>query len=330
MASYNVLLLGLGFWGSNWIRAITGSDNCRLTGIAGADEDIKRLSAELDLSSCEIYTDFHTAIEKADADIAVIALPTALHVEAAKSALARGLNVICEKPLAPSMEQARDLLKAKRQYPDQKLLVSQNYRWRPHIQTMRTAVQDGLIGQIGSLHVEFRRPEDLIGYRTDLEMPLLQDVCIHHFDLIRYLTGKECREIYAHSYHPHWSQFTGESSTDAILLMDNDFTASYSGTWAARGKETSWEGNITITGDKGCLTNDPENRIWYFQPGDSQGKLLENVQMKHTEISYALHTLADCIENAKEPETSVEDNCQSLALVFAAEESARTGNPVKV
>jgi len=328
MNRYRVLLLGLGFWGTRWMRVISEIDQCDLVGISGAEQDVARLRGDYDLSGVGVFADFREAIGQVDADIAVIAIPTLFHVEAARRALDRGMHVLSEKPLASNVEEARMILDYKRRYPSLCYMIDQNYRWRQHNQTMKKTVESGLIGEVGSVHIEFRQMEDLLGYREFLNMPLLQDVSIHHFDLIRFFTGVDCRSIYAHSYRPAWSKFDGRPGTEAVLRMDDGIVVNYNATWAARGRQTSWDGDITITGDKGCITLDAADNVRLFANSDTTGRLLDKVDMPATELGYALSMMVGCIENGSIPETTIEDNIRSYAMVCAAEESVALDQPV--
>ncbi len=331
MAEHQILLLGLGFWGSKWLEAVSKRDDCELAGMAAASEQsIDRVAQQFSLPAERGYVGYQEAIDRTDAEIVIIAIPTEYHTDAAKLALARGMHVLSEKPLAANMEQADEILELKQTYPDQKYLVDQNYRWRSHNQTLKRAIAEGMIGQPGTVHIEFRQPEDLLGYREFLEMPLLQDVSIHHFDLVRFLCGCNCQEVFAHSYRPRWSKFPGKPATEAVMRMESGITVNYNGTWAARGRPTSWDGEITVTGDKGCLKLDSQGLVRYFAPGDVGGEIVEPVQMQLTELDYALDMMIRCIEQDDQPETSIEDNYHSLAMVCAAEQSARSNLPVRL
>jgi len=330
MAKHDVLLLGLGFWGTRWVQALHNSSHCRLAGVAGSEADVARLAREYDFSGIKTFTDYRDAVEHTKAEVAVIALPNSLHVDAAKCTLQHGMNVLSEKPLATSIQDAREIVAYTRKYPSLKYMVSQNYRWRPHNQTLRKAVVEGVVGRVGTIHCEFRRPEDLIGYREFLDRPLLQDVSIHHFDLMRFFTAANCARMYAHSFHPAWSKFPGESAVDAVVVMERDITINYNATWAARGKPSSWDGDITVTGERGSLVLNSANQVRFFAGDDTQGMLLNNVEMERTELDYGLDLFIQCLEEDKVPETTLEDNFHSFAMVCAAEESARSAAPVQL
>lgn len=324
MAQHKALMLGLGFWGQRWMQALTASDKCDVAGISGDKDGIEMTSAKFGISKHNGYESYGDAIEKTNADIAIIALPTRFHADAARLALSKGMNVISEKPLSIDIDIATEIVEVKKKYPVLKAMVSQNYRWRPHNQTMKNAILEGMIGDIGSIHVEFRQPECLIGYREFLEQPLLQDMSIHHFDLIRFFTSKSCEEILASSYRPSWSIYEGMPSTEAIIHMQDNVVVNYNSTWAARGRITSWDGDITVTGDKGCLRLDVGNTVRFFGPNDEEGRVIENMDMKLTELDYCLDMFVRSIEDDTKPECDLEDNLQSFAMVCAAEESVRT------
>lgn len=322
---HRVLLLGLGFWGKFWVDLINKTERADLVGVAGAKDELDEVHTKYGIERQMLFTDFKQAIANTEAEIAVVVLPARLHFEADKLALEKGMNVITEKPLAMDFEEAKKLLEIKQKYPSQKFMASQNYRWRPHNQAIKNAIQSGMIGEVETVNYEFRQQEDLQGYRAGLEQPLLQDVCIHHFDLIRFFTGADLKSIYCRSYHPSWSMFKGRPNTDAIMTLDHNIKVTYTGSWAARGNETSWDGNITITGSKGTLTLDADNNVHFYEfkkdasvvlaAGAEKGVLLEKPKMDLQEIAYGFQMMMDCIEQNTIPETTIEDNIKSFEIV---------------
>jgi len=328
MAEHKALLLGLGFWGEFWLAAIQRSDRLRLAGVSRRHPFTKDELSKYGISEDTVFADYSEAITRTDASIAVIALPTEMHAEAVSVAIENGMHVICDKPVVSNMSEADMIRELCEKHPDQKLMVSQNYRWRPHNQTLKKAIKEGMIGQIGSVLVEFRRPEDLIGYREFLEMPLLEDVSIHHFDLIRFFTERKCEEIYATCHRPYWSKFPGKSSTEAIMSMEGGIVVNYNATWAARGKESSWDGNFAISGEKGCLTLDVNDAVHFFESGKAEGILIENVKMELTEIDYAVDNFVSSIEEGGRSDSDFQENYHSFSMLCAAKESVRLNKPV--
>ena len=337
---HRVLLLGLGFWGKRWFRLITESERAELTGVAGSKDEIDEVCSKHGIDPRKTFTDFREAIAKTDADFAVAVIPAALHYEADRLAMDKGMSVISEKPLAMNLNEAVKLFELKKRLPaKQKFMVSQNYRWRPHNRTIKKAINDGLIGNIESILLEFRQQEDLQGYRKDLAKPLLEYMAIHHFDLIRFFADADCDEIYCHTWRPSWSEYPGEPNMEAIIKMKNGVRVTYNGSWAARGKESSWDGNITITGDKGCLMLDADDNVHFYSfervssvvldTSKQSSVILPKAEMDYTEMEYGFRMFMDCLEKDIVPEATLEDNIKSFAMVAASQESSDTGKTVK-
>lgn len=336
---HKVLLLGLGFWANHWLQVIQEMDKVDLVGIAASMPSIDKACLRFGLSKDIAYTDYKVAIENVDADIMIIVLPAELHADAAERGMNKGMHIIMEKPIAANMAEAEQLLEHKKKYPHIKFMTSQNYRWRQHNQTIKKAIGDGMIGKISSISVEFRKQEDLQGYRKFLDMPLLRDCAIHHFDLIRFFTGENCDEIYCQTYRPYWSKFDGKPNTNAILTLTNGIKVIYNGTWAARGKETSWDGNFVINGDKGCLTLDELNTVRFypfieedvnFDAKLDKGIILNQKHMDTQEMKYGLDQFITSIEKDIDPETTLEDNIKSFAIVCKAIESVKLNKSIKI
>jgi predicted dehydrogenase len=337
-----ILLLGLGFWGRKWYETISRSASCTVVGVAGGPRSLEALGIGSP-DGPRPYADYREAIDTAEADAVVIVLPTGLHVDAGMRALARGLHVLSEKPLASDLAGAIQLRDEARRHPSQLYMVNQNYRWRPHNQTLHHAVASGLIGTPGSVHLEFRQPEFLIGDRPSLEMPLIQDMSIHHFDLLRFILGADALEMCARAFRPPWSLYRGLPSTEAVIEMTGGVVVGYSGTWAARGRYTLWDGDITVTGSNGCIRLDATADVCLYPDAgldsgalsgserhDEMGRVLEPATSDPDELGQTLGAFVAGIGGAAIPGMSLEDNFHSFAMVAAAEESARTGRPVTI
>jgi len=338
MEKYKVLLLGAGFWGSRWIKLINQCERTELAGVACGPNSVDRICEQFGLPRDMVYPDFKKAIAETDAQIMVNVLPAVHHYEADRLAMERGMHIITEKPLVSDIEQADALVELHKEHPECLFIASQNYRWRPHNMAIKKALADGMIGELESISLNFRQQEDLQGYRGGLARPLVDDMSIHHFDLLRYFSGSDCESIFAETWHPSWSLYPGEPDLNAIIKMKNGVRVSYTGTWAARGKQTSWDGDILLTGSKGCLFLNVDDQVRFYPHAkdeavvlntqNQEGILLEKPAMEYEEAEYALNAFLDAIESGASFETVLEDNYNSFAMVCACRESASTGKTV--
>ncbi len=325
MKTYRVLLLGIGFIGKQWIRTIQSEERCELVAVSG-DLPAGATLSSLGLSeSVGYYADYREAIEKTDADFVIIAIPTRFHTDAAKLALEKGMHILSEKPLGVDEEDADFAIKLNADYPDRRYGIDQNYRWRPHNRTVKRLLDEGIVGDLKEIHILFRQPDDLNGYRAFLEQPLLQDVCIHHFDLLRFFSGKECTRVLARSYHTPWSVFEGRASTDVMMEMEDGLYVTYSGTWAAHGMITTWDGNFMFCGEKGVLTME-NDRIVFYADGKAEGEEIPSDPLALTELKGCLSNFVDSLEKGTALDTPVDDNVHSFRIVCAAERSVASGN----
>jgi predicted dehydrogenase len=334
----SIAVLGTGFWGSEWLRTLPLIDDAVIAATAG--HGAPEIPPEVRLApGYRHFDDYKEAIAESTADAVVIALPTPLHADAILRCIEAGRHVLCEKPLAQSREEVAALLAAASERPDLVVMVQQNYRRRPWAQLVRSKIADGTIGTIAHIAVRFRQPEMLVGIRAALDNPLLQDMGIHHMDLLRFLAGGNAVEIYAREHRPVWSEFQGRPNLDAVITMEDGAQVSYSGSWAGRGRFTEWDGDWLIEGDRGLLEvtdlevtfyPNPENDPTTTDTPVAEAVPIDVPELPLGDLQNSFDNFRRAIESGEEPDTSVRDNAHSIAMVFAAGEAIRQGRPVRV
>jgi predicted dehydrogenase len=335
-AKLRCAVAGLGL-GRVWTKLVHESPECELVGLIDVDEArLAQVGAEYGLSGDSLFTDYDKALASLAADVVIVVTPPAAHKDNVLAALGAGFHVLSEKPLAANIEEARAMAAAIRG-ADRKFMVSQNYRWTESVATVRQAIRDGAIGEIGYISLGFHKGFRFGGWREQLPDVLLEDMSIHHFDLLRHLTGRNCRRIYAKSFRPHWSWFDGKPGASVLLELDGGIEVSYFGSWTSRGRETSWAGEWRIVGEKGAIHWDSPNASLVLghpeenpqQPPLDTLALLPKT-LEHSGFAYSLHEFVRAIEEDREPVTGIDDNLQSFAMAMAAIESARSGRAIDV
>ena len=206
---------------------------------------------------------------------------------------------------------------------------TRTYRWRPHIQTLRKAIREEHVGRIGHILYECRqqiRRKTVDAWREKMPEPYLLDFAIHHFDLIRFLTGDEPTRLMGMSFRPSWSWFESNSAAAAILTLRSGAVADYGGTMVSQGLETPQEGLITVIGEKGTLHLDGESRVTLH--GQGEVRTLPQEPIAGGELGYAMTEFLEAVRGKRQPETHVAEHIRSLALPLAVMESARRGAAV--
>jgi len=332
MTRFRFVLLGAGFFSRKWMETVKASEECEVVGIAsrtrGLSEELQR---EFGVTGATLYAGWEEAVDHARADAAIITLPQTLHPEATLRALRAGLHVLCEKPLAVDLVEARAVCEETRKHADQVVMVNQNFRWRPHVQSLRRGIREGLVGRIGHIMFECRqqiRRKTVGGWREKMPEPYLLDFAIHHFDLLRYVTEDEVARVVGLSFRPSWSWFESNSAATAILTMRGGAVVGYGGSMVSLGLETPQEGLITVIGEKGTLHLDGKSQVALHGQGDS--RTLSQQPIPGGELGYALAEFLAAVREKRQPETHVAEHIRSLALSLAVVQSSKQGGSVEI
>jgi predicted dehydrogenase len=254
--------------------------------------------------------------------------------------LAAGCHVLSEKPMAETLDQARDLV-TRAQKAGRIHAVVQNRRYVAGVRRIARALKSGAIGDIASVHADFFLAPHFGGFREEMDHVLLLDMAIHTFDALRCMTGLGALGAYCREWNPPSSWYRQGSSAAAIFELETGATFVYRGSWCAPGLPTSWEAEWRFLGAKGSLTWDGADaiRIEAIAPGRRSG-LFEPVQpiepptlAEDDRVGGHFGVLSDfvaAVRTGLEPETAGRDNIRSLAMVFGAIESAETGGWVAI
>ncbi len=333
MDQLRVLVLGAGFFGKNWLRELSVCPDCEVAGLVAKHPDLlAAVGDEFKIPASRRFATIAEGLEGSKAQAVVVALPEMVHREAIVAALERGLHVLTEKPLAMTMAEAAEIVRAARRAAGSVLMVDQNYRWRPQTQTLRNAVREGRVGQVASITYEFRQPitrTTTDAWREQMAHPYLHDMAVHHFDLMRACTGLDCLQVTAMGVRPPWSWYQGVPGVDAVLTFEDSVSVAYSGSMVARGLATPQEGIITVMGERGALRLEADSQVrCYGEKGEAE--LVPAAPLAFADQAYALREFLGAIRDGRKPETDVEDNVLTLAMVEAAITSEETGLAVAV
>jgi len=164
-------------------------------------------------------------------------------------------------------------------------------------------------------------------------------MAIHTFDAARFLTGADPVRVYCHEWNPRGSWYAHGASVAAIFEMSNGIVFNYRGSWCAEGLKTEWNADWRIVGTEGTLKwwgGDEIKAQTVVERGDFLSKFADrNVPAYNNPAKTGGHgsiirEFLNSVQNHTVPETVCTDNIKSLAMVFAAVESAQTGQPVHI
>lgn len=336
-----LIQVGMGGWGRDWAKNILRpGGEVTLTACVDADEaSLESARRQLDLPEHSYFASLAQALIATDADAVLITANLAGHVPLAIEALQADKDVLLEKPFAPSLAEARKVVEIAAER-DRVLMISQNYRFFPAVQTVRDLVGSDSLGKVGSVSVDFRRYANTAareGHRHyTLHQPLLADMAIHHFDLMRAILGQEPVEIACRAWNPPWSNFEEPASAFATIAFAGGAIVSYRGSWVSPGRQTAWAGEWSLECEGGEIAWTSRDNLGArvdrvtVKPLGQRARRLELPAYPHLDRAGSLRTFVRAVATGEQPECSGQDNLGSIALVHASIEAASTGAPVRI
>lgn len=340
---YIAVLAGCGAMAKGWLKALAETPELRgrveIAGLVDVNfAAAEALRAEFGLDGADIGTDLDQMLERTRAELLFdVALPSSRR-DIVMAGLRQGCHVLTEKPMAASLDQAREIVAAARSAGKIHAVV-QNRRFVEGVRRIRRTIESGLLGELTALHVDFFVGAHFGGFREEMQNVLLVDMAIHTLDAARFMSGKDPLAVYCHETNPRGSWYRHGAAANAIFEFSDDVVFTYRGSWSAEGARTSWESTWRIVGTKGTLLWDGREEFeaevvsgdtGFFRPLEPVAvPAPPDLAQTHGHASVIAEFL-DAIASGRSPETAGEDNIKSLAMVFAAIESARTRQRIAI
>ncbi len=337
------IVVGCGGMGRAWMKNLQENPRAELVAVVDMRLEAAQAAAkDFGLPPDRAFTDLKSAIAAIRPDfVCDITIPEG-HCPTTVTALGLGVPVIGEKPLAASMAEGRKMVKAAEKAGVMSM-ISQSRRYDGNHVAMRGALGKGAIGDITSLNCDFyigaHFSQGRVDFRDLMESPLILDMSIHHFDLCRFFLDSDPVAVYCREFNPKGSWYKGDVAASAIFELANGAVFTYRGSWCAEGRHTSWHGDWRIIGDRGTITyeNDQEAKGERVKKGAKPGFFLDKEPLALPKatingegIAGSLNEFLDHLLKGKAVQCETKDNIKSLAMVFAAMKSSRSGKREKI
>lgn len=331
------VLCGCGAMAKGWLKAIAENPEIRsavdVVGLVDVNPAAaKALAAEFGLADAIIGSDLADVLAKTSADIVFDVVIPSARGDVVGTALAHGCHVLSEKPMAVSIEAGRTLI-AQAEAAGKVHAIVQNRRFISGIRRIRRLVESGALGELTAIHCDFFIGAHFGGFREEMDNVLLLDMAIHTFDAARFVADKVPVAVYCHESNPRGSWYAHGAAANVIFEFSDDVTFTYRGSWCAEGANTSWESQWRIIGTKGTLLWDGADDFktgvvagteGFFRPIEAIDVPQPADEAQTRGHASVIADFLNAIQSGAKPETVSNDNINSLAMVFAAIESART------
>ncbi len=296
-------------------------------------------SVRCDNENIRRYSDYREMYDTEKPELVSIALPSSLHAEAAIEAIKRGINVIIEKPMAMSIEDADEIIRLSKVHNVKVSACHQN-RFNIAVQEMRAALEKGRFGTLshGAITVRWGRDKsyyDQADWRGKFATDggALMNQCIHGIDLLIWMCGGELTRVFGatrNQYHPY---IEAEDIGTAVFQFANGVVATVEGTVNIPGD--SLEQHLTLIGNGGVVKLGGKSAnaidVWRFtdDPNDTKDGYHEKTANVYGNGHTSLFSdVASAIKEDRAPYVDAEAGKTALQAVLAVYKSAYEGKAI--
>jgi len=337
-------LLGCGSSAPFHLRAWAQIEGVSIVALANRTvAKAEALAEEFSIAPGHVYGDYHKLLDNEELDFVDIATAPHIHRQQVVAAAEHGVHVLCQKPFATSMEEARAMIAACRER-SVRCVVNENWRWRSWYRELKQMLDQGTVGKPRYARFCHRsdgllpRPDGSLPallrvqpYTADMPHLILYEWGIHLIDVMRFLFG-EVESVYACTGRQ--SPFVkGEDSALVTLRFHAGMIGIVDISWATpiSDDERLVRGNLdpfVVEGDRGTIEMDPFHEDLFIittadgvqrRPARPLSTPAEAYQASYVS---AQNHFARCLLSGEPAENEATDNMGTLGAVFAAYESA--------
>ena len=339
-------LIGCGRIAANHVKAALNND---MEFVAACDIDLGKIDAlfrktDYDGGATKRYADYLQMIEEnPDIELASIATESGEHARIALDCIEAGINVVIEKPIAMSIEDADEIVRRAEEKGVVASACHQN-RFNVAVRHARDAVEGGRFGRMshGSVHVRWNRNRgyyDQAPWRGTWAQDggCLMNQCIHGIDLLRWLMGGDIVSVYAQTRQRFHDYLEAEDVGVAVLTFSDGSVATIEGTVNVHPENL--EETLYLFGESGTVkiggTSTNTIDVWDFADETESDRAIKGLEEQTSNVYGNGHTalftdVAEAIGQHRAPRVDAKAGRDALEVVLAMYKSQKTGLPVKL
>lgn len=343
----NYALIGCGRIAVNHVKAVANND---LNFVAMCDIASSKFDIMLEKANCgpfsdtDRYSDYKKMLkEHPEIELVAIATESGKHAQIALDCIDAGKNVIIEKPIAMSIEDAEEIISRANKIGVKASACHQN-RFNVAVQKTRAAIESGRFGKLshGSINVRWNRNEDYYkqapwrGTWAE-DGGCLMNQCIHGIDLLRWMMGDDVVEVYGSTRQRFHDYLEAEDVGVAVVKFANGAVGTIEGTTNVYPKNL--EETLYIFGENGTVkiggTSTNNLDIWDFADETEEDQDNKGLKEETSNVYGNGHTalyadMISAIQEDREPYVNAVAGRNALEIVLAIYKSQKTGMPVKL
>ncbi|MCX7878556.1 MAG: Gfo/Idh/MocA family oxidoreductase [Ignavibacteria bacterium] len=312
------------------IPFLSRSDKTEIVAVCDIDKSKARTIAHK-YNIKNYFTDYEQMLSETKADCIIITTPTYLHKQQAIKALAKGLNVLVEKPLALNYDEAAAINRAVKK-SGKRLMVGMNNRFRPDIMMQESFISAGELGEIFYVKTGFlkkRSTEQNWSVRkSESGGGVFMDLGIVMLDIVLWLLKfPKIRSVSAVNYYHNFKEV--EDSSFVMLRFANNATVTIETSWTLHREDDLFYCNVY--GKEGSSSINPL-RIYKKMHGTlvnvTPMKIEKPANIFKRTYEYELEHFMNCINSGSENVSTSREALDRMKIVDAIYKSARLGKEI--
>lgn len=332
-------IFGTGFWARYQLAAWREVPGARCVALYNRTvSKAEALAREFGVPA--VYGDPEELLRREKPGFVDIITDVGTHRRLVELAAAHRTPVICQKPMAPALADARAMAAACRT-AGVPLFVHENWRWQAPLRALKRVLDEGRVGRVFRARVTYSNSFPVFDnqpFLKDLEQFILTDIGTHILDSARMLFG-EATSLFCRTARVH-ADIQGEDVATVMLGMASGATVTCEMSYASRVEHDRFpETFVHVEGDKGAAELGPD---YWIRVTTAEGTLARRCPPPFytwADPRYALAQVAGVACNANllgalrgvsAAETTGDDNLKTLELVFGSYDSSKTGQSIQI
>ncbi len=332
-------VIGTGFWARYQIPAWMELEGVELTALYNRTvSKAEALASQYNIP--RVYGSVEELLGKEELDFVDIITDVDTHRKFTAMAASKGVNVICQKPMAPDLSDAIEMVHVCKK-ANVSFFIHENWRWQSPIRKVKQIISDGTLGDVFKVRVTFCSGFPVFDnqpFLAELDEFILTDIGSHILDVCRFLCG-EVDTLYCRTSRVN-PRIKGEDVANVLMTMKNGITCYAEMSYASMPEHEIFPQTlIAVEGSRGslCLMKDYEIRVTTKEGTTSTVAAPEMYPWLDPAYALVHSSIVDCnrdilqgLQKKKIAETNGSDNLETMRLVHAAYASARMNRSVKV
>ncbi len=170
-------------------------------------------------------------------------------------------------------------------------------------------------------------------WRYQVKHNYAMEGAVHQMDILRSLSGANCRKIYCKSWAPEWASFKATAALTLIAEMENGVVCTFTGTCCSASNLNWWNNDRIVAECKDASLVLDHKVLKAYRAVDINSEIVTELPLRQQKVwgnKWLLEQFLDWTEGGKAPSNTLDDNLQLMAMVFSAIESIETGNEIDV